>query len=106
MFPVKMMALIVDTSFYNKLYNNSWNSCTNVFLGIGQGEMQATPLQMANMMCIIANKGYYYTPHFVEKIDGITDADTILNPYKIRHEVTHIPDDIYEYRAVGNAGCD
>jgi len=93
--------LIVDTSFYNKLYNNSWNSCTNVFLGIGQGEMQATPLQMANMMCIIANKGYYYTPHFVEKIDGNTAADSILNTYKTRHEVTHIPDTIYNIVQLG-----
>jgi penicillin-binding protein 2 len=93
--------LIVDTSFYNKLYNNSWNSCTNVFLGIGQGEMQATPLQMANMMCIIANKGYYYTPHFVDSIDGKGAGDSILNPFRTRHEVTHIPDSIYEIVQLG-----
>jgi penicillin-binding protein 2 len=93
--------LIVDTSFYNKLYNNSWNSCTNVFLGIGQGEMQATPLQMANMMCIIANKGYYYTPHFVDSIDGKGAGDSILNPFRLRHEVTHIPDSIYEIVQLG-----
>ncbi len=93
--------LIVDTSFYNKLYNNSWNSCTNVFLGIGQGEMQATPLQMANMMCIIANKGYYYTPHFVDSIDGKGAGDSILNPFRMRHEVTHIPDSIYEIVQLG-----
>ena len=93
--------LIVDTSFYNKLYNNSWNSCTNVFLGIGQGEMQATPLQMANMMCIIANKGYYYTPHFVDSIDGRGEGDSILNRFKIKHEVTHIPDSIYEIVQLG-----
>ncbi len=93
--------LIVDTSFYNKLYNNSWNSCTNVFLGIGQGEMQATPLQMANMMCIIANKGYYYTPHFVDSIDGKGAGDSILNPFHVRHEVTHIPDSIYEIVQLG-----
>jgi penicillin-binding protein 2 len=93
--------LIVDTSFYNKLYNNSWNSCTNVFLGIGQGEMQATPLQMANMMCIIANKGYYYTPHFVDSIDGRGEGDTILNRFKVKHEVTHIPDSIYEIVQLG-----
>ena len=93
--------LIVDTSFYNKLYNNSWNSCTNVFLGIGQGEMQATPLQMANMMCIIANKGYYYTPHFVDSIDGKGAGDSILNPFLVRHEVTHIPDSIYEIVQLG-----
>ena len=46
--PSEDKGLITDTSFYNKLYNNNWSSCTNVFLGIGQGEMQATPLQMAN----------------------------------------------------------
>ena len=93
--------LVVDTTFYNKLYRNSWNSCTNVFLGIGQGELQATPLQMANMMCIIANRGYYYTPHFVDSIDGISEADTILKPFRVKHEVTHIPDDIYEIVQLG-----
>jgi penicillin-binding protein 2 len=99
--PSEDKGLIVDTSFYNKLYNSSWNSCTNVFLGIGQGEMQATPLQMANMMCIIANKGYYYTPHFVEKIDGQGEADTVLNRYKVKHSVTHIPDTIYNLVQLG-----
>jgi penicillin-binding protein 2 len=99
--PSEDKGLIVDTSFYNKLYSNSWNSCTNVFLGIGQGEMQATPLQMANMMCIIANKGYYYTPHFVEKIDGQGEADTVLNRYKVKHSVTHIPDTIYNLVQLG-----
>lgn len=99
--PSEDKGLIVDTSFYNKLYNRSWNSCTNVFLGIGQGEMQATPLQMANMMCIIANKGFYYTPHFVRSIDGQTTADTILNRYKVRHNVTNIPGDIYEIVQLG-----
>jgi len=99
--PSEDKGLIVDTSFYNKLYNRSWNSCTNVFLGIGQGEMQATPLQMANMMCIIANKGFYYTPHIVRSIDGQTAADTILNRYKVRHNVTNIPGDIYEIVQLG-----
>lgn len=99
--PSEDKGLIVDTSFYNKLYNRSWNSCTNVFLGIGQGEMQATPLQMANMMCIIANKGFYYTPHFVQSIDEQKPSDTILNRYKQRHNVTTIPDDIYEIVQLG-----
>jgi penicillin-binding protein 2 len=93
--PSEDKGMIADTGFYNRLYNHNWSSCTNVFLGIGQGEMTATPLQMANLMCIIANKGYYYTPHFVKAIDGQTPADTILNPYKVRHQVTTIPDTIY-----------
>lgn len=94
--PSEDKGLIVDTSFYNRLYNRSWSSCTNVFLGIGQGEMQSTPLQMANLMCIIANKGYYYTPHFVQSIEAETVLDTVLNPFKKRHQVTSIPDEIYD----------
>ena len=99
--PSEDKGLIADTSFYNKLYQGSWNSCTNVFLGIGQGEMQATPLQMANLMAIIANKGYYYTPHFVRGIDGETPADTALNPFRQKHVVTNIPDSSYEVVKLG-----
>jgi penicillin-binding protein 2 len=94
--PSEDRGFIADTSFYNRLYNRSWSSCTNVFLGIGQGEMQATPLQMANMMCIIANKGYYYTPHFVKSLEAQTEEDTVLNAFKNRHQVTNIPSEIYD----------
>lgn len=88
---------IPDTSVYNRDYRGSWNSCTNVTLGIGQDKMLATPLQLANAMCIIANKGYYYIPHFVSKFDGERAGDTLLAKYKTRHEVlTHISDDAYE----------
>jgi len=99
--PSEDKGLIVDTSFYNKLYNRSWSSCTNVFLGIGQGEMQATPLQMANMMCIIANKGFYYTPHFVQSIDGQLESDTVLNRYKQKHQVTNISNETFEIVQLG-----
>lgn len=95
--PNELPGSIPDTALYNKVYRNQWNSCTNVTLGIGQDKMQVTPLQLANAMCVIANKGYYYTPHFVEKIDNETPADSILNPFKIKHEaLTHIPDEAYE----------
>ena len=84
---------IPDSSDYNKEYRNVWNSCTNLTLGIGQDKMTATPLQLANAMCIIANKGYYYTPHFVNSIEGQTKNDTILNKFKVKHEpLTHISD--------------
>ncbi|MBK9045992.1 MAG: hypothetical protein IPL74_04570 [Bacteroidetes bacterium] len=48
-------------------------------LGIGQGELGITPLQMANIMCIIANKGYYYTPHIVKKIGDKTNSTRNLS---------------------------
>jgi penicillin-binding protein 2 len=88
---------IPDTSDYNKEYRNVWNSCTNLTLGIGQDKMTATPLQLANAMCIIANKGYYFTPHFVKSIDNETKEDTLLNKFRKRHEVlTSISDDAFE----------
>lgn len=87
---------IPDTSVYNKEYRGSWNSCTNLTLGIGQDKMTVTPLQIANAMSIIANKGYFYTPHFVKDIDGEKEEDTILNKFRIRHKIpVHIPDSLY-----------
>lgn len=90
---------IPDTSQYDKEYRGSWNSCTMTGggLGIGQDKMTVTPLQMANAMCIVANKGYYYVPHFVKSFDGETQQDTLLSKYRRKHEVlTHISDDVYE----------
>ncbi len=84
---------IPDTAKYNQVYKNSWNSCTNLTLGIGQDMMLTTPIQLANAMCLIANKGYYYTPHFVRKFDDETATDTLLNQFRKKHEVlSHIPD--------------
>jgi penicillin-binding protein 2 len=80
-----------DSAFYNKLYRNVWNSCTVVFVGMGQGEILLTPLQMANGMCIIANKGYYYTPHFVRAI-GKNQDDSLLKKYHEKHVVLNVPD--------------
>lgn len=88
---------IPDTSVYNRVYRNAWNSCTNLTLGIGQDMMLATPMQLANAMCIVANKGYYYTPHFVEKFDNETQEDTLLHKFRKKHEVlTRIADASYE----------
>jgi penicillin-binding protein 2 len=96
--PSEDKASIPDTAVYNKEYRGAWNSCTNLTLGIGQDKMTATPIQLANAMCIIANRGYNYLPHFVEKIDNETDEDTVLiNKYRRKHEVlTHISDDAYQ----------
>jgi len=89
---------IPDTARYNREYRGQWNSCTNLTLGIGQDMMLATPLQLANAMCIIANRGFYYTPHFVKNIDDEAEEDAaLLNKYRQKHSVlTHIPDDAYD----------
>lgn len=95
--PSEDKGTIPDTVRYNRVYRNQWNSCTNLTLGIGQDMMEATPLQLANAMSIIANRGYYFTPHFVEKMENEKIDDTsYLNKYRLKHEVlTHIPDTAY-----------
>lgn len=93
---------IPDTAHFNKVFGRKrWNSCTLVSMGIGQGEITETPLQIANSMCLIGNKGYYYTPHIVDSIAG---DDTTLNKYKVRHNTTNIPADIFEHVIDGMEG--
>jgi len=70
--------------YYNRLYGKGhWTALTIRSLAIGQGELGATPLQMANVAAIVANRGYYYEPHIVKAIDG----DTIRSSFKTKHDV-------------------
>ncbi len=98
--PYEIGGTLYDSSDYNRMYNGVWNSCTNVFLGMGQGEIAQTPLQMANAMCIIANRGFYYTPHFVRAI-GDNPNDSLLTPYRERHVVSRVSDTAFAIVALG-----
>lgn len=65
--------LIPDSTFYNKMYppkKGLWAYSTIYSNSIGQGEVEVTPLQMANLSAIVANRGYYITPHFIKSIEG------------------------------------
>ena len=95
--PSENKASVPDTAVYNKAYGkNRWNSCTILTLGIGQDKMTATPMQLANMMCIIANKGFYYTPHFVDSIEHEQKDDTLfLAKYRRKHSVIHTSDTVF-----------
>jgi penicillin-binding protein 2 len=96
---------IPDTTAYDKDYHRSWNSCTMVTIGIGQDKMQETPLQIANAMCIVANKGFYYTPHFVKDIEAAAEDDTLLSRFHEKHSaVSHISDEDYETVQSGMQG--
>ncbi len=95
---------IPDTSGYNKDFGGPrWNSCNIVTLGIGQDRMLVTPLQMANAMCIIANKGYYYIPHFVDSIENETPSDSqFVGKYRIKHiALGHISDSSFNVVQLG-----
>ena len=66
---------VPDRKFYDRRYRNRWNSQTVLSLSIGQGELGCTPLQMANLAAIIANRGYYYIPHIVRSVEGRDSLD-------------------------------
>ena len=62
---------IPSSKLYDRIYGaGHWKYSTIYSLSIGQGEMQVTPLQMANLAAIFANKGYFYTPHLIKEVDG------------------------------------
>ena len=61
--------LIPTGKYYDQMYRYSWNASTNISNAIGQGEVQTTPIQLANFTAAIANKGYFFTPHILKDID-------------------------------------
>jgi len=74
--------LIPDADYYDKWYgHHRWAFSTIRSISIGQGEVMLTPLQMANIAALIANRGWYYTPHFVKSI-GKTGP---LEQFRQRH---------------------
>ena len=60
---------IPTLAFYDKVYNKRWNAMTIRSLSIGQGEINTTPLQMANYAALLANRGFYIVPHLVKAIN-------------------------------------
>lgn len=75
---------IPTPEFYDKMHNNRWGFTRIISLSIGQGEILITPLQMANVISTIANRGYYYTPHCIRKIDN---KNAIPKKFKTKHKI-------------------
>ncbi len=70
---------VPSVEYYDKIYGqNRWKFSNIYSLSIGQGETLVTPLQMANLAAIIANKGFYYSPHIIKSVGE-----------------TGLPDDVY-----------
>lgn len=71
-FPSELGGNIPTSNYYNRIYGrNRWRFQTIISLSIGQGEIGATPLQIANLAAIMANRGYYIPPHIVKDSDGV-----------------------------------
>ena len=68
--------------FYDRTYPSGWNWGSVLSCAIGQGELGCTPLQMANLAAIVANRGYYYIPHIIKHVEG---RDSIDRKYYERH---------------------
>jgi penicillin-binding protein 2 len=67
--PAERNGLLPTSDYYTKSFkNDKWTSGFNISLSIGQGELGITPLQMANIMAIVANRGFYYKPHLIKAI--------------------------------------
>lgn len=76
---------IPSSKLYNHFYpNGGWRSSTIISNAIGQGEIDVTPIQLANMMAAVANQGYYYTPHIIKKIKDFE----IDKKFTTKHETT------------------
>jgi penicillin-binding protein 2 len=83
--PTGRRGSIPTSKTYKRIYpNGGWRSTAIVSNAIGQGEVLATPIQLANMMATIANQGYYYTPHIIKKIKG----EKIDPKFKVKHETS------------------
>ncbi len=84
--PNEKSGYIPTVSLYDRIYgDNHWKFSTIYSNAIGQGELQIVPLQMANLAAIIANRGYYYTPHLIKSIG---DEGKPLEKYREKHYTT------------------
>ena len=78
---------IPESSYYDRFYgNNRWSASTTISNSIGQGEILTTPIQMANFASAIANRGFFYKPHFVKKINNQTNISFEKNVTSIDKE--------------------
>ncbi len=72
-FPSELGGFIPDSKYYNRYYRKGgWRATTVISLSIGQGEIGCTPLQIANMCAIMANRGHYYIPHIIKDSEHVT----------------------------------
>lgn len=102
--PSEKTGMIPTPKYYNKAFGpGKWNYCSFRSVSIGQGEVTTTPIQVANEMAYIANKGWFITPHVVDSIEG-GDKFGILEQYRKRHNAIDIPDSIFEVVHEGMQG--
>lgn len=92
---------IPGPEYYDKIHGkHRWAYSTIYSISIGQGEVELTPLQMANLGCVLANRGYYYYPHLVKDIDGQGKRELYTKKNYAYPDSSHYPIVIDAMRAV------
>jgi penicillin-binding protein 2 len=82
--PFEKKGIFYQAEHYDKIYGKRWGYTTVISQAIGQGEITSTPLQMANVMAAIANRGYYLKPHLIK---GIGDKNVVKKEYVVKNYV-------------------
>ncbi len=99
--PYEKRGMIPNSTYYNKWYGKrGWRGATIISNAIGQGEILATPMQIANFCTIIANKGWYITPHLVKNVKG-SPLDTLYS----RKHYTMVDSTYFNYIQEGMRGA-
>jgi penicillin-binding protein 2 len=89
-FPSELGGYIPDSKLYNKFYGKGrWKATTIISLSIGQGEIGCTPLHMANMCAIMANRGWYRTPHIIKDSEHVKIDDRFHEKHYTMVDTTH-----------------
>ena len=94
--PGEKRGMIPNAEYYDKHIRGKWNGLTVISISIGQGEVTATPLQIANLAATVANRGHYYVPHVVHSIQNEQ-----LDPLYLTPKHTMVDPKWYDYAVQG-----
>ena len=91
-FPAELSGSIPTAKTYNRAYGKGrWNSTTVISLSIGQGEILATPMHLANLCATVANRGYYYIPHIIKASEGVEIDPKYYEKQYTKVSMEHFP---------------
>ena len=90
-FPAELAGNIPSSKTYNRAYRGHWNSTTVISLSIGQGEILATPMHLANFCATLANRGYYYIPHIIKASEGVEIDPKYYEKQYTKVSLEHFP---------------
>jgi penicillin-binding protein 2 len=90
----EVAGLIPDSQYYENIYGPNWPRSIMASLGIGQGEVSVTPIQLAQYVSLIANDGKTYVPHLVR---GYIDNKTKkIVPFEYKEITTGVKKEAFD----------